>query len=95
MSIVSGFVRNLIAKQVDDHGLVVWYDPDGAYASTLTELNLPDTKVLLYRDSFVQLRWEIDQKHLMDGEEAPRLVIYISLGDVPEILTYGMIYSPR
>jgi len=32
MGIVSEYVRNLIAKQVDDNGLVVWYDPDGTYS---------------------------------------------------------------
>jgi len=32
MGTVSDYIFNLIAKQVDDYGLVVWYDPDGVYA---------------------------------------------------------------
>ncbi len=79
LGIVTEHLTSLIAKQVNDNGLVVWYDPDGAYAAALPALNLPDTEVLRYKGSFVQLRWEIDQKHLMDGEEAPRLVVYVPM----------------
>lgn len=77
--IVTEYLIGLIAKQVNDNGLVVWYDPDGAYGSALPALNLPDTEVIRYKDSFIQLRWEIDQKHLMDGEEAPRMVVYVPM----------------
>ncbi len=79
MGIVSEYVRNLIAKQVDDNGLVVWYDPDGAYSEAVEVLDLPDTTVLRYEGSFVRLRWEIDQKKLMDSEEPPRLVVYVPM----------------
>ncbi len=79
MGIVSEYVRNLIAKQVDDNGLVVWYDPDGAYSEAVEVLDLPDTTVLRYDGSFVRLRWEIDQKKLMDSEEPPRLVVYVPM----------------
>jgi hypothetical protein len=79
MGIVSEYVRNLIAKQVDDNGLVVWYDPDGAYSEAVEGLELPDTTVLRYEGSFVRLRWEIDQRRLMDGEEPPRLVVYVPM----------------
>jgi hypothetical protein len=36
MGIVSEYIRNLIVKQVDDNGIVVWYDPDGAYAEAVS-----------------------------------------------------------
>ena len=77
--IVTDYFNGLIAKQVKDNGLVVWYDPDRVYADALPSLNLPDTEVFRYEGSFIQLRWEIDQRHLMDGEEAPRLVVYVPL----------------
>jgi len=72
MGTVSDYIFNLIAKQVDDYGLVVWYDPDGVYAEAANALDLPDTTILRYEGSFVRLRWEIDQKKLMVGEEPPR-----------------------
>ena len=79
MAIVTEYLRNLIAKQVDDNGLVVWYDPDNAYADAVAALDLPDTTFLRYTDSFLRLRWEIDQKHFLNGEEAPRLLVYVPM----------------
>lgn len=79
MGIVTEYLRNLIAKQVDDNGLVVWYDPDRAYSEAVEALALPTTAVLRYEGSFVHLRWEIDQKKLMDGGEPPRLVVYVPM----------------
>ena len=64
MGIVTQYVRKLIAKQVNDNGLVVWYDPDGAYSEAVKALDLPDTTVLCYEGSFVRLRWELSLIHI-------------------------------
>jgi hypothetical protein len=37
MGIVSDYLSNLIAKQLDDYGLDVWYGPDGVYAEAVRE----------------------------------------------------------
>jgi hypothetical protein len=79
MGPVSEYIRNLIAKQVNDNGLVVWYDPDQAYTEVAEMLDLSDTTIMRYAGSFIQLRWEIDQNKLMDGEEPPRLVVYVPM----------------
>jgi hypothetical protein len=79
MGIVTEHICNLIAKQVNDNGLVVWYDPDGEYTATLEAFDIQDTTILRYDGSFIQLRWEIDQRKLMDGEEPPRLVVYVPM----------------
>jgi hypothetical protein len=100
MAIVTEYLRNLIAKQVDDNGLVVWYDPDNAYADVVDALNLPDTTFLRYTDSFLRLRWEIDQKHFLNGEEAPRLLVYVPLAQdqthhaLIELQAAGVIMQP-
>lgn len=78
-AIITDHLAGLIGKQVDDHGLVVWYDPDGIYAQAAETVILPDTTILRYEGSFVDLRWRIDQQRLMDGEEPPRLVVYVPL----------------
>ena len=78
-AIVTGHLLGLIAKQVDDYGVVVWYDPEGIYAQAVEAIDLPGTMILSYEGSFVDLRWRIDQQKLMDGEEPPRLVIYVPL----------------
>lgn len=100
LGIVTEHLISLIAKQVNDNGLVVWYDPDGVYAAALPSLTLPDTEVLRYKGSFIQLRWEIDQKHLMDGEEAPRMVVYVPMAQdqthhaLIELESVGVIMQP-
>ena len=59
--LVTKHLCNLIAKQVDDNGLVVLYDPDGAYSEVVEAFDLPDTTVLRYEGGFIRLRCEIDQ----------------------------------
>ena len=46
MGLVTKHLIGLIAKQVTDNGLVVWYDPTDTYASALSALDLPDTTVV-------------------------------------------------
>ncbi|HBL24226.1 MAG TPA: hypothetical protein DDZ40_08930 [Deltaproteobacteria bacterium] len=100
IGIVTKHLINLIAKQVNDNGLVVWYDPDGVYADVLPSLNLSDTDVLCYQGSFIELRWKIDQRHLMDGEEPPRLVVYVPMAQdgthhaLIELETAGVVMQP-
>ena len=75
MGIVTTHLFNLIAKQVEDHRLVVWYDPEQAYATAAAELELPNTTVARYDGSFFQLRHDIDA--LLNDEQPPRLVVYV------------------
>src|SRR5437016_3587800 len=77
MAVVTEYLTQLLAKQVEDRGLVVWYDPEGAYADAAAALALPETTVAHYDGSFFRLRHEID--HLMNGEQPPRLVVYVPL----------------
>ncbi len=75
MGIVTKHLFDLIAKQVEDHRLVVWYDPEQAYAAAAAELQLPNTTVACYDGSFFQLRHDIDS--LLNDEQPPRLVVYV------------------
>lgn len=99
-AIVTNYLNSLIAKQVNDNGLVVWYDPDGSYYEVVEKLDLNDTTVLRYEGSFVELRWNIDQKKLMDGEEPPTLVVYVpmtqeqTLHALIELEAAGVIMQP-
>jgi hypothetical protein len=75
MSIVIEYLFNLIAKQVEDHGLVVWYDPEHAYTAAAASMHWPATTVARYDGSFFQLRQSID--HLLNDQQPPRLVVYV------------------
>ncbi|MCI0695646.1 PglZ domain-containing protein [candidate division KSB1 bacterium] len=75
MGMIAEYLRNLIAKQVDDHGLVLWFDPEGHYAKVASDLAIPNTTVARYDGSFFALRHQIEP--LLQGIEPPRLVVYI------------------
>jgi hypothetical protein len=77
MAVVTEYLTQLLAKQVEDRGLVVWYDPEQAYGEAVAELEIPQTTVARYEGSFFRLRREID--HLMSGEQPPRLVVYVPM----------------
>ena len=66
---------DLIAKQVEDYSLVVWYDPEKHYPGVAESLQLPKTTVARYDGSFIKLRRQID--HLLNELEPPRLIVYV------------------
>jgi hypothetical protein len=97
--VVTDALVQLIAKQVDDKRLVVWYDPEQAYGAAAAELSLPKTTVACYDGSFLKLRKEID--HLLDDGQAPRLVVYVPMDRTEtnsaliELDCAGVIMQPR
>ncbi len=99
MSVVTDYLSQLIAKQVEDRGLVVWYDPEQAYGAAAAELSLPKTTVALYDGSFLKLRKEID--HLLNDLQPPRLVVYVPVertetnSSLIELDCAGVIMQPR
>jgi hypothetical protein len=86
MAVVTEYLIQLLAKQVEDRGLVVWYDPERAYAQAVVELALPKTIIARYEGSFFRLRHEID--NLLNNGQPPRLVVYVpmSQGDTQSAL---------
>ncbi len=99
MAVVTEHLTQLIAKQVDDKGLVVWYDPEQAYGAAAVELSLPKTTVARYDGSFLKLRKEID--HLLNDGQPPRLVVYVPIerekthSALIELDCAGVIMQPR
>ena len=88
MAKLSDRIRSMLARQVKDRGVVVWYDPEKAYAGLVQDLNLPETSVLQYADTFFRLRHELEP-HLeyvtaegkpKDGcGAAPNVVVYVPM----------------
>src|SRR5436305_7010828 len=99
MAVVTEYLFQLITKQVEDRGLVVWYDPEQAFATAAAELAVPKTTVARYDDSFFRLRREID--HLMNGDLPPRLVVYVpeerrgTHSALVELEAAGVVIGPR
>lgn len=77
---VSGRLLDTIRRQINQNGIVVWYDPQGHYNGFLDSLpaeELPGIPVERYDGSFFALRSKIEL--LLSSEERPRLLIYIPL----------------
>jgi len=88
MAKLSDRIRSMIARQVKDRGIVVWFDPEKAYARLVRDLNLPETSVLQYEDSFFRLRHELEpylefvtpERKPKDGcGIAPNVVVYVPM----------------
>jgi hypothetical protein len=74
---ISAAVRELISKQVADHGIVVWFDPDGHYSELVGSLARDGLTIARYTGSFFLLRREIEP--LLHGDAPPRLIVYVPL----------------
>ena len=97
--IVTDYLFQLIAKQVDDRGLVVWYDPEQAYGEVAAELHLPKATVARYDGSFFKMRQKVD--HLLNDGQPPRLIVYVPIertdthSALIELDCAGVIMQPR
>jgi len=78
--------------------LVVWYDPEGHYASVASRLSIAKTTVVCYNGSFLQLRREIDL--LLNDLHPPRLVVYVPMNQgeadhaLIELEAVGVVVQP-
>jgi hypothetical protein len=99
MAVVTDYLLQLIAKQVDEKGLVVWYDPQQAYGSVVANFKLPNANFARFDGSFFKLRKEID--HLMNDGGPPRLVVYVPMereqthAALIELDSAGVVMQPR
>jgi hypothetical protein len=99
MSIVTEHLIQLIARQVEDKGLVVWYDPERAYAAAAAELGLPNTTFVRYDGSFIALRKSVDDR--LNDTQPPRLVVYVPMDRTEthsaliELDCAGVVMQPR
>lgn len=98
MGTVSHYLRDLIAKQIKEHGIVVWFDPDKRFATFIHELGIPDTKVFCYEGSFFALRHDVEP--FIGGLEPPRLLVYVPLSEgethhaLAELAAAGVVIQP-
>ena len=77
MGPVTTYLVNLVKKQVHEHKLVLWFDPEGHYQELIGQLTLPETPIVTYKDSFFALRYEVEP--YLNDVERPRLLIYVPL----------------
>ncbi len=109
MSKVTDELLNLLKKQIQDHGIVVWYDPEGHYTNLIGNLKLPDTKIIKYQGSFFKLRYDIEPylefvdengNICANPEVPPKILVYVPLSRrdtdyaLIEVESYGTVMEP-
>lgn len=67
----------MVERQVKESGLVVWFDPEGAYREFVEGLSLPDASVEICAGSFFELRHRIEPYLNTSEDTPPRLVVYV------------------
>src|SRR6266487_278106 len=98
MGIVSDYLRDLIIRQVNEKGIVVWFDPEGHYRQFTQTLAIPDTTIACYEGSFFALRYRVDAQ--LEGDIPPRVVVYVPLAEedaqhaLIELSAAGVVLKP-
>ena len=98
MGIVSDYLRDLIIRQVNEKGIVVWFDPEGHYRQFTQTLAIPDTTIACYEGSFFALRYRVDAQ--LEGDMPPRVVVYVPLAEedaqhaLIELSAAGVVLKP-
>jgi hypothetical protein len=77
MGPVKQYLTSVISKQIDEKGIVLWFDPEHNYGDFARSLELPNTHVAQFKDSFFALRREIEP--YISSPERPRLLVYVAL----------------
>ena len=73
--LVNNYIEKLIKKQIEEHGIVVWYDPDGCYRSMVSEINWTNVPLIKYEGSYYDVRFKAE--HYFEGIIRNKLLIYL------------------
>jgi len=88
MGRVTADILAIVKRQLAEHGIVVWYDPEKSYRRLLPQLSSGGIDLISYQDGFFKLREELEpflefvdeQGNIKNGAEIPpKLIVYIPL----------------
>lgn len=74
--LIKNYIEQLIKKQVEEHGVVVWYDPDSCYGSMVSEINWTNVPLIKYEDSYYDVRFKVEQ--YFEGIDRHKMLIYLN-----------------
>lgn len=88
MGPVSEYVAQYVRRKVEQHSVLVWYDPAGAFTELIEQLNLPpSTRIARFEGSFFRLRAEVeghfDRLSRGDGPAMAPLLVYVPTQRLP------------
>lgn len=87
-----------VRRQVDEHGLVLWLDPERLYGTIPQLLAQEGVPVQVYQESVFEVRRRIDS--VLSEWERPRLVVYVPLpeaqvaGPLAELAAAATVLKP-
>ena len=74
--LVKNYIEQLIKKQIVEHSIVVWYDPDDCYRSIINEIDWVNVPLIKYEGSYYDVRFKAEQ--YFDGITRNKLLIYLN-----------------
>jgi hypothetical protein len=98
MGRVSKTIKERVLRQVDEHGVAVWFDPEQVYAAVPDELASSGTPVVRFDGSVFCLRHEVEP--LLAAPERPRAVVYVPAAEgdlrapLAELVASGVTLRP-
>src|SRR6267142_1142767 len=98
MKVITQTVEKLIADDIRDHSLVVWFDPDRHYETIVRGLRAGQERTLVYVGSFYKLRLEAEP--FLRGFDPPRMLVYVPIPwehaeePLAELLALGVTLRP-
>ena len=80
MGIVTDYLIDQLKQQVNERGVVVWFDPQKTYAELAASLDMPETHIARFTSSYLELRHSVDDRiNDIQSEKPPRLLLYVPL----------------
>src|SRR5262249_52049751 len=79
MGHIKDYLVSVISKEIDKNGIVLWFDPEGAYTGFAEGLELKGISITRFGDSFFSLRREVEP--YLSLPERPKLLIYVPLDE--------------
>jgi len=79
-------LQQLLLRQITERGIVVWYDPERAYAKVVDRLALEGVKSFKYEDGYFRLREQLEAwmewvdesgRAMPDHEVPPKILVYV------------------
>lgn len=80
MGAVTEHLRDMVERQIKEHNLVVWFDPEGHYCEFVEGLTLPEGEVEVCGESFFELRHRVEPYIGVEGDGPPKLLVYVPRG---------------
>src|SRR5438445_10398433 len=98
MGVILDELRQVLERQIREHGIVTWFDPEGHYRSVLDQLQIDGCRVIPFSGSYYEIRAQAEP--LIRGSAPPKLLFYLPVAyedarlPLAEALVLGMSVRP-